>query len=602
MPHSKRKQLAKGTKNKSRNNWQRMLEFWLKSPLDLTLKDFAKLHKFTYSTMRDKKLIVDGKLRKPFQAKFRKECQARSSISISKIRKTLENIKVPRGKHYIKALEQGRLLLEHLMIAAAEGFDVMSNTPYPYTSAGEAARVSISAVSAYRELCLDLQGIPDAGDDFGWPVTKGFWPHPYQRDFILDTAETCKAGGEDLFLQAFIGGIGSGKTRCGAEKFGLLAWLNRGTQGGVFAPTYRMLEDSTKLMFFKVLNEKGISYKYRASDNSIIMFGDTKILFRSMEKYEHIRGMELGYFWIDEPGQMKDAMPFNVIMGRVRDCRAPQSMGLITSTPDGLNWLYDEVVVKKAENKCKTYTAATRQNISLPSDYIERLEALYDDRFAKQELGGAFVNVFAGQAYWNFDRPESINNKIEYEPRLPLILCFDLNVDPMCWNILQSRRHKSGHNIEFIIDEMHLRTASTEDACVEFTRRYKKHRSGVHVYGDATCRSRHTSATRTDYEIIKTVLERNFIGVEMNIGKFNPAITDSVAEVNARLKNTEGKRRLFINEQSCPETIKDFERVIFQPGTRLLDKTNKERTHHTDNIRYYVHTVYPLRDVRVQMQ
>lgn len=594
--------LAEGVTSRSKHNWKRLLDLWLKSDLKLSCNDFAKLHHVPYATLRDKELTVNKKAVKPFQARFRKVFQSNASAKASDIRKTLSDVKTAKGKHYIKALEQGRLLLEHLMIQSAEGFDVMSDTPYAYTSAGEAARISIQAAGQLRELCMDLQGIPDSGDSFGWPVTKGFWPHPYQRDFIFDTPASVELEGEEMFLQAFIGGIGSGKTRSGAEKFGLLAWLNRGTQGAVFAPTYRMLEDSTKPMFFKVLVAKDIAFKYRASDNSIVLFGDTKILFRSMEKYEHIRGMELGYFWIDEPGQMKDGKPFAIIMGRVRDAKAPQPAGLLTSTPDGLNWLYDEVVVKKKENRCRLYVATTRQNVSLRKDYVARLEALYDERFAKQELQGIFLNVFSGAAYWNFDRPESINNKVVYEPRLPLVLCFDLNVDPMCWNILQVRRHRDGYDIEFIFDELHLRTASTEDACAEFADRYKGHRAGVQVYGDATCGHRHTSATRTDYQIIKKALEREFLGVEMQIGKINPTVTDSVAEVNARLKGLDGTRRMFVNDIKCPETVKDFERTAFQPGTRTLDKTDPERTHHTDNLRYYVHRVYPMRDVRVRMQ
>ena len=157
MP-TKVEKLADGVTLKSKHNWKRILDMWLKSDLKLSALDFAKLHKIPYGTLRDKELVVDGKKVKPFQAKFRKAYQASASAGRSNIRKLLRDCKAPRGKHYIKALEQGRMLLEHLMIESAEGFDIMSNAPFAYTSAGEAARISIQAASAYRELCLDLQG------------------------------------------------------------------------------------------------------------------------------------------------------------------------------------------------------------------------------------------------------------------------------------------------------------------------------------------------------------------------------------------------------------------------------------------------------------
>lgn len=603
MPKVRASMPRKKTGRPSRKDidYPKLAKEWLRSSPVLTLTDFAKQHNVPERTLRQKQLIINGKKTLPFRTKERAAFQSTGLVSSHKIRSKLESVELQPGKHYIRALEQGRALLEHLMVRSAEGFEEMASTPLAYNSAGEAARVSMAAAKELRELCLELQGVPGADEDYGWPVTRGFWPHPYQRDFIFDTPETMRQHGGEMFLQAFIGGVGSGKTRCGAEKFGNLAWLNRGTQGGVFAPTYRMLEDSTKRVFFEVLGQKGLSYRYRASDNSVILFGDTRIIFRSMEKYEHIRGMELGYFWIDEPGQMSDGSAFNVIMGRVRDSKAPQACGLITSTPDGLNWLYDELVTRGRDNKVKLYAATTQQNVSLPKAYVKRLEALYDERYAKQELGGVFLDVFSGQAYWNFERAHSINNEIGYEPNLPLKLCFDLNVDPMCWGIVQTRRHRDGYDIDFVIDELHVRTASTEAVCAEFIERYRGHRAGVLVYGDSTCRSRATSATRTDYEIIKTALEREFLGVEMNIGKSNPAVTDSVAEVNARLKSGTGERMLFVNGDKCPETVKDFERVAFQPGTRLLDKKDRERTHHTDAIRYYISREYPIRTVKTRL-
>lgn len=601
QPRRKRqKNLLPGSVH-SKYNWKHLFDDWQRSDLALTLKDFAALHNIPLRTLRNKKTVVDGKAVYAFTAAWKKEHHKKHAIESSTIGRELDAVSVPRDKHFIRALEQGKVLCEHIMKRAAEGFDALSSTAFEYTSAGEAARVAMAAASTLRELCLDLQGIPPDGDEFGWPVTKGFWPYPYQRDFIFDLPSTLKAEREDVFLFGFIGGIGSGKTRAGAEKFGDLCWRNRGVTGAILGPTYRMLEDSTKLMFFKVLAEKGLSYKYRASDNSIILFGDTKILFRSMDNPEHLRGTEFGHFWMDEPGQMPDPMAFNIVMGRMRDAKAPEPCGLITTTPNGLNWLYDELVTKARENKAKLYHGTSEQNVSLADGYVDRLKVLYDERFYAQEVLGKFIDIFAGQAYWNFERASSISDEFDYDPALPIALCVDFNVDPMCWNIIQQRRYRDGRVIDTCVDEIHVRTASTELTCKEFLNRYGAHKMGVNVHGDATGHARTTAATRTDYQIIREMLEKALPAVEVCTGRFNPSVTDSIAAVNARLKNAAGARAFYVHPR-CKETIRDFERVSFVSGTRELDKSQKDLTHHSDAVRYYLYAQYPVRKPTVTMQ
>ena len=524
--------------------------------------------------------------------------------SITAFTERLQSLKTDEdAKRYLASLRQCLAVTEAIMLDSVIEFKKGLTLGEDFTPK-EAGALALDAASKLRSIAQDLQGVPEDSEKFGWPTTKDFWPHTYQRDFIFDLPSNTQVGTEKLFLSCFIGGIRSGKTRCGAEKAGDLAFRNRGFQGAIYAPTYRMLEDSTKAMFFQVLQSKGINYQYKASDNYVTLFGDTKILFRSMDNPEHLRGTELAWFWIDEGGQMKSKAAFDIIMGRC-SADAPEPMGLITTTPNGLNWLYDEIVEKEIQNRSKVYHAHTDWNTALSDDFVNRLFDTFDSRYAKQELKGLWVDIFAGQAYWNFDRGASVNDKIKYEPNIPLVLAFDLNVDPMCWDVLQQRTHKDGYKIDIILDEIHMRTASTEAACNEFIARYGKeglnHKAGVNVYGDSTCKHRTTQTTRTDYRIIKEMLEKAFPGqVEMHIGRSNPAISDSVAAVNARLKNLNGVRKLFINSK-CKETVADLERVFFEPGTRTLSKKDPERTHHSDAIRYYIFKVYPLRQPKVKI-
>ena len=583
---AKVKRTKKAVKCKRRNqkgkyDWGELGDEYLCSGLSLAA--FAKSKKIPYITARKhiKAVCKKGRI------------VGLPDSNAIKFKKEIQNAAIEESKTlYVESLTQSHVLFRRMIEDLALHWADRIQYRSAFLDANQIGRLAALAADKLKETAGELQGIPDVADKFGWPLTKGFWPFDYQRDFIFDLPSAKLVNGKPLFHMAFVGGIGSGKTRCGAEKFGDIAFRNRGCMHGIYAPTYRMLEDSTKRVFLDVTASKGIAYKYRPSDNSMLLFGDTKIIFRSMDDPEHTRGPELGGAWIDEGGQMSTRKAVDRIAGRVRDPSASEPCVLHTTTPFGFNWFHDMVVEEAETIRAIVYHAKTRQNIALSPDYVERLTDLYDDRFAKQELEGEFVDVFVGQLYWQFERGSNVTNEFDYDQYLPLLLAFDLNVDPMCWNIGQQFRG-NGHAVTVFFDEIHLRTSSTDEALTEFKRRYGNHKAGLHIYGDSTWRSqKSTATTRTDYDVIKAGLN-GIPGIEIHIGRSNPAITDSVAAMNAQLKDVRGRRKLVFHPR-CKFTIQDMERVAFKEGTREIDKSNKKLTHHSDAVRYYVAKEFPI--------
>ena len=75
----------------------------------------------------------------------------------------------------------------------------------------------------------------------------------------------------------------------------------------------------------------------------------------------------------------------------------------------------------------------------------------------------------------------------------------------------------------------------------------------------------------------------------------NPGVKDRVAAVNSLLKSTSGEIRLFIDPK-CKHLMKDLERVVWKPGTALLEKDkDPELTHISDALGYLVETEAGLR-------
>jgi hypothetical protein len=291
-------------------------------------------------------------------------------------------------------------------------------------------------------------------------------------------------------------------------------------------------------------------------------------------------------------------------MGRIRDENAKEACLLFTSTPDRnmpFGWAYDVLVKNAIKNKVRMYSGNTRDNDSLAEGTYERLLALYDPKLALLELGGEFIDVARGRAYYSFNRATHVKPaaRMPYNRDLPLILMVDFNTNPMHWVVGQSYP-VGGDEATYLIDEIYINTTSTEEAAREFCDRYGKHTTGIMLYGDAAGNQRHTAATYTDYAIIEAAFKaRNVYGFDKRVGKSNPLHSERIKDVNARFLDARGNIHLYISEK-CEHVIEDFERQGVKPGTMQLDKTNLLIGHGSDAVGYYVNREHSLRQVSVK--
>lgn len=393
---------------------------------------------------------------------------------------------------------------------------------------------------------------------------------PKQNEFVMDMQSK---------IVAFVGGFGSGKTTAACVKALFLAGYNVGCAGMLVSPTYGMLRDTTRRTFLQILNDYEIAYTFRVNENRIILRGlNSEIWFRSADDPNKLKGSTLAWVGLDEPGLMvKEAYTYS--LARARDKRARVRQLFMTGTPEGLNWLYEELIEKK-NNKMRVIKSKTTDNYYLPTDSVDALKNSYDDKMIKQYLDGEFINVYEGRAYYNFDRELHVRD-VRDDKITPIILCVDFNVNPLIWVICQIN-----NNIVNVIDEICLRDSNTKMASEEFKRRYPNRK--VYVYGDYSGIGRSTNSPTTDYAIIKEIINPQEIRI-----KQNPRVIDRINAVNAKLRNSWGAIGLFVNP-NCKELILDLERVIVN-NFRELDKTDKARTHASDGLGYFIEYEYGLR-------
>lgn len=191
---------------------------------------------------------------------------------------------------------------------------------------------------------------------------------------------------------------------------------------------------------------------------------------------------------------------------------------------------------------------------------------------------------------YSFDRAVHVRDDLALDTHLPLALCCDFNVDPMVWLVGQHLRGE----VRFV-DEIAIPGGATTEAAVrEFLRRYPEWISGVVIYGDASGSARKTSASQTDYTIIRDALTKRFPSYRSTVPGANPPVSDRVNAVNGRLRAANGETHLVIHAR-CKELIADLARVSWKPGTRDIDKSDRKRTHASDAAGYFVVTEYPVR-------
>ena len=384
-------------------------------------------------------------------------------------------------------------------------------------------------------------------------------------------------------FKGFSGPIGSGKSAALCNEALRLAYLNPGRTGLMGAPTFAMLRDATQAALFEILGDSEIPYDFNKGENQLTL-RDTgsKILFRSLDDYERLRGTNLAWFGVDELTYTSEEA-WTRLEGRLRDPKASKLGGFAVWTPKGFDWVYERFIHNPVEGyecvQAKAYE--NRHLLEKIPDFYDRLKKSYDETFFAQEVLGEYLSPRDGMVYHAFNRRANVAD-VKRDERHPLLWSLDFNVNPMSSVVVQVVDGEIR-----VLDEIVLSRASTEDACMEFARRYPRYPAGLRIYADA-CASHLQTAGTSDKEIIERFFMARGRRPDYRIPKSNPAVRNRVSLMNAKLKSAEGSISLVVNPK-CKELILDFERVAWADGLSEIEKgKDQKRTHLSDALGYLV--------------
>jgi hypothetical protein len=277
-----------------------------------------------------------------------------------------------------------------------------------------------------------------------------------------------------------------------------------------------------------------------------------------------------------------------------------QGRAFFIGTPRGYNHFYDLYQAVQDAPQWRTFQFTTEQGGNVPKAELEGATHELDERTYRQEFQASFENLSCGTVYYAFDRAGNVR-PTHYDRRLPLFWSLDFNIHPMCSVIGQCE----GDLVQ-ILDELALPDSNTLAACEEFLNRTEPWVRNsqlplqLNIYGDATGDSRRSSASRTDWEIVREFFSRyrDRFKTSFLVGSANPAVRDRTNCVNALLRNQAGLRRLCVDGR-CKQLIQDFERVHWKAdanGNPLgeIDKSDPARTHLSDALGYMVAKEFPM--------
>lgn len=352
-----------------------------------------------------------------------------------------------------------------------------------------------------------------------------------------------KATQSEIMLSA---GIGSGKSFVGAHWLLSKIITNPGCKGFIGANTYAQLMNASVSTLLKILKDLNIPHKSTLSGaRKRIEIGSSIIYLYSLENPDSIRGIEFSYAWLDELA-FSTIEALQVVRGRLRGRNSVNRQILITSSPNGFNFIYDIFGQPILDPSKLLIQAHTKENKYNGEEYYNRLLEQYggeNSPLAQQELFGKFVNLLSGAIYNLFNRGINVV-PCSLDKRFPVYVGVDFNVDQMSATYIQYIAGIFYQCKEIQLTQRNANTLDLGKKILEDLVGYE-----IHVIPDSTGNARKTSSSSglTDHQILRD------LGLNV-LDTHNPFIRDRQNNLNLMFH----KKQMVI-DPSCIKTLKEIE-------------------------------------------
>lgn len=356
------------------------------------------------------------------------------------------------------------------------------------------------------------------------------------------------------------------------------------------APT----RDQAKKIFWDDLKDLTISCmhikKPSESDLKIFLPNGTEIHIIGLDVPQRIEGINWTGGVIDEIADVKgESVQANIMpaLNTVNPTRPfYRAWCWFIGVPDGLNHYYEMAeYARTSGDKDWGYFHWTSEEI-LPEDVIISAKRTMSKRQYNQEYRASFETA-SGRIYEEFSGENETD--VLARPKDELHWFHDQNYTPLSSGIAVIR-----DNIPYIVDEIVLSSAMSEQSAVEFCEKYKNHENKmVYIYGDPAGRAGEKHGHRSDYSAIESILAENGWKYKRRVRSKHPSIKDRQNSVRALICNAFGKRQLFVNKKTAPWCYKGLATVQLQEGSSFQEDQRNKYQHITTAIGYFTDYLWP---------
>lgn len=349
------------------------------------------------------------------------------------------------------------------------------------------------------------------------------------------------------------------------------------------APTFSMAREIMWDELIEAIPADWIKKKHETR-LEIRLINGVVIQLKGADRPDTLRGRGVHFIILDEFQDFRPEVWEKVLYPTLTTTRGSM---LCIGTPKSYNTFHKLYVMGQQEKNRRSgqwwsWQFPTIMSPFFPPSEIAFARANLDPKTFRQEFEASFESM-SGRVYYAFDRHKHVG-KYPFNPRLPIIIGQDFNIDPMSSVIMQIQPNGD----IWIIDEICLPSSNAEETCDEIDRRYFRHKNGITIYPDPAGSNRSSSRGESDLDVFR---ERGFKKILYK--KKHPLVADRVAVVNSMFKSADGTSRMFVDEK-CSKLIESLEQTIYKTGTPQVDKSQGQE-HMADALGYPIHYLYGQR-------
>jgi hypothetical protein len=357
-------------------------------------------------------------------------------------------------------------------------------------------------------------------------------------------------------------------------------------------PTFQQIVDKGLAPHIQHWNHETHTVTFR-NESQLIFMAES---FDTDKDFDRFKGLEINGAGVDEINETQERLLYKLFERAGSWMHAigqPPIVVLATCNPSQ-NWVKERVYDPYTEGTLPETWAYIPSKITdnphIPQSYLQSLrDNLPTFEYQRFVDGDWEVTEKAENPFLLEYDPNKHEADVVYDPKIPILISFDFNLQPFCATIWQYHIDRTNTHHFYCVDELSVADGSIPKMIDVISNRYGAALSSCYITGDAMG-NRGDMSQRDNanyYEQIRRGLDLRIS--QIHVPKANPTHANSRAQCNYVLRNFPD----FKIGKDCPITRRDFRSVECDATGSILKKNRKVITQQADMLdtgRYAIDT------------